>query len=61
MRYCTCKICDSKLEVDENDYMPGCRDMEEYYCPKCGNCLGKLFTSGIPSVRKIDEIDKRES
>lgn len=60
MRYCTCPKCNSKLEVYENDYMPGCREMEEYYCPECGNCLGKIFTSDIPFVRKIDEIDKRE-
>lgn len=55
MRYCKCKECDLKLEVDENDYMPGCREMEEYFCPQCGRPLGKIFTSGTPSVRILDE------
>lgn len=45
-----CKNCGAQLEIDENDYMPGCRDIEEVLCPKCGHEVTKVFTSGIPTV-----------
>ena len=53
MIYCTCPNpdCGAELVVDENDTTPGCRDMEEYFCPCCGKQAGSVFTSGIPSVK----------
>lgn len=55
MVYCTCSKCNSKLEIDENDYMPGCRESEEVICPKCNNEVTTVFTSGIPKVSVIEE------
>lgn len=50
---CECPNCKSALEIYENDYMPGCREMEEVNCPNCNYIVTKVFTSGIPSVRVI--------
>lgn len=55
MIFVKCSKCGATLEVDENDYMPGCRDREEYYCPVCEEKVGSVFTSGIPSVRVISK------
>jgi len=48
MEYCKCENCGVDLEIDENDTTPGCREMEEVYCPKCNKLATKVFTSGIP-------------
>ncbi len=50
MVLCTCQKCGAKLRVEENDAIPGCREMEEAYCPICHEEVTKVFTSGIPSV-----------
>ena len=50
MTYCTFPHCNADLEINENDYMPGCRESEEVYCPNCKKIATKVFTSGIPSV-----------
>lgn len=55
MLYCKCSSCGIELEIDENDYMPGCRESEEVNCPKCGNEVTKVFTSGIPVARVIEK------
>lgn len=52
MTYCTCPHCGTKLKIEENDYMPGCREMEEVMCPNCHKEVTKVFTSGIPQVYK---------
>ena len=67
MIYTTCETCNNKLEIEENDYMPGCREIEEIYCPICKTTLvAKVFTSGIPKVSVIptskkDKDEKKES
>lgn len=48
-----CQYCGTNYVVDEDDYMPGCRESETYKCPECGKIVGEVFTSGIPRVRKI--------
>lgn len=53
MVYCTCENCGTELEVEENDYMPGCREMEEVFCPECHNLVTKVFTSGTPTVHVV--------
>ena len=53
MIFCTCDKCGAKLEIDECDTTPGCREMEEAFCPKCGELVTKVFTSGIPQVYVI--------
>lgn len=50
MIYCVCSKCKAKLKIDENDTMPGCRELEEVYCPICDEEVTKVFTSGIPTV-----------
>lgn len=54
MLYCTCENCNSKLRIYENDTMPGCREMEEVFCPICKEVVAKVFTSGIPEAY-VDE------
>lgn len=50
MVFCTCPNCGTKLCVDENDTTPGCREMEEVFCPVCHELVTRVFTSGIPVV-----------
>lgn len=50
MTSCTCQNCGAKLCVDENDLTPGCREMEEVFCPVCHELVTRVFTSGIPVV-----------
>ena len=50
MIYCVCPKCKAKLKIDENDTMPGCRELEAVYCPVCDEEVTKVFTSGIPTV-----------
>lgn len=52
MTYCTCPHCGTELKIEENDYMPGCREMEEVMCPICHKEVTKVFTSGIPQAYK---------
>lgn len=55
MQQCICEKCSAKLEIYENDTMPGCREVEEVFCPRCNELVTKVFTSGIPSVVVIDD------
>lgn len=48
MVYCVCSKCGTKLRIEENDTTPGCRDMEEVFCPVCHEEVTTVFTSGIP-------------
>lgn len=50
MRFVICSTCGAELRIEENDRTPGCREMEEVFCPNCGEEVAKIFTSGIPSV-----------
>ena len=50
MEYCKCPNCGVDFKVYKCDTMPGCREMEEVYCPKCGQEVTKVFTSGIPQA-----------
>lgn len=43
-----CPHCTTKLKIEENDYMPGCREMENVICPKCNKVCDRVFTSGTP-------------
>ena len=52
MTYCTCPHCGTELKIEENDYMLGCREMEEAMCPICHKEVTKVFTSGIPQAYK---------
>lgn len=61
MRFTICKKCNLELQVDECDYMPGCREMEEFRCPKCKDVLGKVFTSGIPNVTIIRKLEEKNN
>lgn len=45
MIYCKCKNCQIHLEIDENDSIPECREMEEVYCSECNELVTKVFTS----------------
>lgn len=54
MIFCKCK-CGANLKVYENDYLPGCRESEEVFCPKCHELVTKVFTSGIPNAVEYDE------
>ena len=53
--YTKCKHCGISLEIEENDYMPGCRETEEVTCPECGKIATTVRTSGFPTARKIDK------
>lgn len=55
MELYTCPNCGAKLEIEDNDTTPGCREMEEVFCPKCNEPILKVFTSGIPSAHVVDE------
>lgn len=55
MTYIQCKKCKAKLKIEANDTMPGCREMEEAYCPICHELVDKVFTSGFPTVRIVKE------
>ena len=47
----TCSKCKTKLIIDDGDcYAGGLRDNEIIFCPKCGNELSPVYTSGIPHV-----------
>lgn len=61
MRYCTCEHCGTELEIEENDIMPGCREMEEVYCPECKEIATKVFTSGIPRAYAVTKEGKDKS
>lgn len=54
-----CGNCGANLRVEENDTIPGCREMEEYTCPVCGEVVGKVFTSGIPVAYEIKQEDTK--
>lgn len=54
MRYVKCPHCGTRLVVHDNDYLPGCREMEDAYCPICKHVADRLFTSGIPTAY-VDE------
>ncbi|MBU3130411.1 hypothetical protein [Clostridium tagluense] len=56
MVYCKCRNCGANLEIDENDYMPGCRETEDVNCPKCDKIATSVFTSGFPVAREIDKM-----
>lgn len=55
MVFCTCPNCRAKLRVEENDYMPGCRETEEVLCPVCNEVATKVFTSGISLTYVINQ------
>ncbi len=55
MRYTKCRNCGVSLVIDENDYMPGCREMEEVMCPMCNKIADRVFTSGIPRASVISK------
>lgn len=55
MVYCKCGHCGVDLEINENDYMPGCRETEEVDCPNCNKVATKVFTSGIPTARVVSK------
>ena len=44
-----------KLRVEENDTAPGCREMEEVFCPVCHEEVTKVFTSGMPVAFVVRE------
>lgn len=54
MQFMNCPECGIYLEIDDNDTTPGCREMEEVYCPKCNAVVTKVFTSGIPTATPVD-------
>lgn len=59
MKLMRCPSCRKSLRIEENDYMEGCREMEEVYCPSCYKLVTKVFTSGIPTASVVEE-DKNE-
>lgn len=52
---CNCPKCNAKLRVEENDTAPGCREMEEVFCPVCHEVVTKVFTSGMPVAFVVRE------
>lgn len=50
MIYTSCRECGAQLIIDENDYMPGCRETEEVECPVCHKVATTVFTSGFPTA-----------
>lgn len=58
MTYEKCPKCHASLIIYENDYMPGCREMEEVYCPNCKKLVATVFTSGIPTAEVVKTNDK---
>lgn len=52
---CNCPKCNAKLRVEENDTAPGCREMEEVFCPVCHEEVTKVFTSGMPVAFVVRE------
>lgn len=59
MIFCRCPNCGVELEIYENDCVPGCRDDEEVYCPKCKCLVTKVFTSGFPDVKIREDSDEK--
>lgn len=55
MVYTKCGSCGVSLEIDENDYMEGCRETENVVCPKCKNVATTVRTSGIPTAYIVDD------
>ena len=43
MVFCTCPKCGAKLKVEENDTIPGCREMEEVFL----SCLLRRSDKGF--------------
>ncbi|NOW87953.1 primosomal protein N' [Clostridium beijerinckii] len=60
MVYTKCENCGVSLEIDEDDYMPGCRETENVSCPSCKKVATTVFTSGIPRAYIVSDevIDK---
>ena len=56
MIYMICPNCKTDLIVEENDCTPGCREMEEVFCPCCKEVAGHVFTSGRPSAQVLKDI-----
>lgn len=54
MVYGKCPNCGVELKIEENDTMPGCREMEEVFCPECNTIVTKVFTSGIPNAYVVN-------
>lgn len=51
----TCSSCGRQYEVTIiGDTHPGCREMEEIYCPHCHKKDGAIFTSGVPHTSAVD-------
>lgn len=55
MVYTKCCECGVALEINENDYMPGCRESEEVICPKCKKVATTVRTSGFPTARVVNK------
>lgn len=49
-----CNKCGSILKYDKRSVWEGCREMEEYECPVCGNVIDRAFTDLPPYVSVIE-------
>lgn len=58
--YEKCKECGVALEIDKNDYMPGCKETEEVICPKCDKIATTVHTSGFPTARIISDEELKK-
>lgn len=55
MLYTKCENCNVALEIDENDYIEGCREREDVRFPKCNDIATSVRISGFPSARVIED------
>lgn len=54
----TCSFCGKKFRwVEKDDIYPGCKEMEDLYCPYCSTVNSSWMTSGSIRSYKMEEDD----
>lgn len=52
----TCPKCDAKLKIIERPMgVPGGKEKEQAYCPKCHELVAEHMTDGFIDARLIDD------
>ena len=55
----TCQKCKTLIEYDSTSTHEGLRDFEEIECPRCGHVVTRVFTNLTPSVRVVDQQNRK--
>lgn len=57
-----CNKCGAKVRVVERPMgVPGGKEKEQGYCPKCGDLVAEWMTDGFIDVHLIADVDRSKS